>query len=228
MALRRDKNWNAYVAQAEQVARGSGFCALRDQIIDRACLGPDDTVVDIGAGTGLLTLAAAPKVARVLAVDIAPAMCDYLQARAQSAGIENVLVAVGSAASLPLADECADAVISNYCFHHLDETGKRDALAEARRVLRPGGRLVFADMMFSLRPTARDRAVINAKVRAISRKGLPGLLRLAKNAARIATGRWEHPAPAQWWRQELERAGFCGVDVAELEHEGGLAVAVRP
>lgn len=228
MAFVRDKNWNEYVAQAELVARGEGFCALRDQIIEQACLSQGDTVVDVGAGTGLLALAAAPKVARVLAVDIAPAMCDYLQARAQSAGIDNISVAVGSAASLPLADQCADAVLSNYCFHHLSERGKREALAEARRVLRPGGRLVFADMMFALRPTARDRAVLASKIRAMSRKGVPGLLRLAKNAARIATGSWEHPAPAQWWKEELTRAGFAGVSVTELKHEGGLAVAYRP
>lgn len=228
MAFARDKDWNEYVAQGELVARGAGFCSLRDQIIEQACLRSDDTVVDVGAGTGLLALAAAPKVARVLAVDIAPAMCDYLQFRAQSGGIDNVLVAVGSAASLPLADQCADAVISNYCFHHLSERGKREALAEAMRVLRPGGRLVFADMMFALRPTPRDRAVLASKIRAMSRKGLPGLLRLAKNGARIATGTWEHPAPALWWKQELQRAGFAGVSVTELEHEGGLATAYRP
>lgn len=228
MGFAREKNWNQYVAQAEQVARGAGFCALREQILQRAALQPGDTVVDVGAGTGLLALAAAPKVQRVLAVDIAPAMCDYLAAKAQSGGIDNVLVAVGSADSLPLADGCADVVVSNYCFHHLDERGKRQALAEARRVLRAGGRLVFADMMFALRPTGRDRDVLASKIRAMSRKGLPGLVRLARNGARIATGRWEHPAPAAWWRAELERAGFSGVDVAELEHEGGLAVAVRP
>ena len=75
MGFARDKNWNEYVAQAEHVARGAGFCALREQILKHARLGPGDTVVDVGAGTGLLALAAAPKVERVLAIDIAPAMC---------------------------------------------------------------------------------------------------------------------------------------------------------
>ena len=222
------KNWDDHVAHAEEIARGPGFGALRDRILDLADPRPGDVAVDVGSGTGLLTLALAPQVERVWAVDIAPLMSEYLRAKAGSAGLENVEAVTASAVSLPLVDASADLVVSNYCFHHLPDDGKRRALAEVHRVLRPGGRFVFGDMMFrvSLRDT-RDRQVVGDKVRALLRRGLPGALRLAKNALRFAGRRWEQPARAAWWEKELRDAGFTDVQVDVLDHEGGLAAARR-
>jgi SAM-dependent methyltransferase len=224
-----DKNWNDYVLHAEVVARSGGFLALRDRILEIAEPGSGQTIVDIGAGTGLLALAMAERVEHVWAIDIAPSMCEYLRTKASSAAYDNLSVAVGSAASLPLVDRCADVVVSNYCFHHLDSGGKRMALAETHRVLRPGGILVFGDMMFALRPgDPRDRRVVREKVGAMLRRGPAGAARLAKNGARIIAGRWEHPAPADWWRAAMVDAGFVDVSVEELAHEGGIGFARRP
>jgi len=218
------KNWDHHIVDAEEVARGAGFQALRDKILALAAARPQDAVVDVGAGTGLLTLALAEHVERVWAIDISPAMLEYLSAKLASAQVENVQTVVASAVSLPLVDESVDLVVSNYCLHHLDESGKRRALREAHRVLRPGGRLVFGDMMFGLGlAEARDREVVATKVRAMLRMGVPGVLRLLKNGARVASRRWERPARSQWWAAELELAGFAEVGIEVLDHEGGLA-----
>jgi ubiquinone/menaquinone biosynthesis C-methylase UbiE len=223
------KVWDHHVADAEEIARGPGFQALRDRILTLAEPRPDEEAVDVGAGTGLLTLPLAASVDRVWAIDIAPAMCEYLRTKASSAGLTNIEVAVASASSLPLVDRSADLLVSNYCFHHLDDAGKERALAEAARILRPGGRLVFGDMMFRVGlADARDREVVTAKVRAMLRKGPSGLIRLAKNGLRFASGSWEQPARAEWWRDALERAGFVDIHVEVLEHEGGIATARRP
>jgi ubiquinone/menaquinone biosynthesis C-methylase UbiE len=211
------------------MARSAGFQDLRDRILDAAEPAAGHTVVDIGAGTGLLTLAVAPSVAHVWAIDSSPAMCEYLTVKAGSAGLENVIVAAASATSLPLVDGVADLVVSNYCMHELDHEDKMLALLEIMRVLRPGGLLVFGDMMFSLNPMeTRDRTVVLTKVRSIASRGIPGIWRLVKNAVRLISGRWESPANAEWWRQALRSAGFEDISIQTLPHEGGVAVARAP
>jgi ubiquinone/menaquinone biosynthesis C-methylase UbiE len=128
-----------------------------------------------------------------------------------------------------LVDASADVVVSNYCFHELDHADKERAVAEAFRVLRPGGRLVFGDMMFRVSVSdRRDRRVVLAKVRRLLSKGPSGLLRLLKNAFRFIGGRWERPVRAPWWEAALRRAGFEDVEVEVLIHEGGIASGRRP
>lgn len=223
------KDWDRHVADAEEVARGRGFQALRDRIVELADPRREDVTVDVGAGTGLLSLALADRVSKVWAVDISHSMGEYLAAKVESAGLGNVSIATASAVSLPLIDESADLAVSNYCFHHLGDADKRRALAEVHRVLRPGGRFVFADMMFRASVAdARDRRVVADKLRTLAARGPAGCVRLARNGVRIALGRWEQPARAGWWRDALRDAGFADIGVELFEHEGGLARARRP
>jgi ubiquinone/menaquinone biosynthesis C-methylase UbiE len=165
----------------------------------------------------------------VWAIDSSPAMNEYLRVKARSAGLDNVETVLASAVSLPLVDGIADLVVSNYCLHELRDAEKQRALAEIRRVLKPGGRLVMGDMMFSFNPMrSRDRRVVSGKLRSLARRGLPGVWRLLKNAVRLVSGRGEHPANAAWWHEALGRAGFERVEIEMLAHEGGIAIGHIP
>ncbi len=223
------KNWDDHIVSTEEVARTPGFAALRARILELARPTAGEQVVDVGAGTGLLTLPLAEVAGTVWAVDISEPMCNYLAVKAASAGLANVRTAASSAVSLPLVDASADLVVSNYCLHHLSNSDKDRALAEIRRVLRPGGRLVLGDMMFSLSPAdRRSRRLMLDKVRGLLTLGPKGLLRIVKNAMRVLTRSWEKPVSSDWWREALERAGFEEVAVEALEHEGGIASARWP
>lgn len=225
---RAQRRWDDAVERWDEVAALPAFQRLKERVLSVAAPQWEDRVVDLGAGTGLLALSFAPLVESMTAVDASQAMLKRLVDRAASDGVANVATVAADLRTLPLPDESATLVVSNYAFHHLDDTGKALALSEARRVLAPGGRLVVCDMMFALTLSRRDRAIAASKVRLLLRKGPPGLVRLSRNAFRLATRRWEQPAPPERWRELLTDRQFAGVTVEVLEHESGIAYARRP
>ena len=220
--------WDERVEAWDEVASSEAFLALRDRILELAEPERDDVAVDLGAGTGLLALALAPRVRELVAVDISERMLERLDDAAIADGIHNVETLVADLRRLPLEDESATLVVSNYAFHHLHDTGKELALAEARRILRPGGRLVICDMMFSLSLEPRDRRLVAEKVAAMLRRGPAGVVRILRNAGRVVAGRWEQPATPEAWEQMLVARGFENVRIELLEHEAAVAVARRP
>jgi SAM-dependent methyltransferase len=101
-------------------------------------------IADVGAGTGTFAigLAAAAPAAEVVAIDGDPEVLALARAKDGAAAVEWKR---GLANELPLADGSCDRVAMSLLLHHLDADGKRAALVEAHRVLRPGGRLHIAD-----------------------------------------------------------------------------------
>jgi ubiquinone/menaquinone biosynthesis C-methylase UbiE len=220
--------WDDRVEAWEDVAESEAFLTLRDRIVELAAPQPDDRVIDLGAGTGLVALVLAPCVQEVIAVDLSERMLERLEVLAAADEATNLRAVEADLRVLPVEDEWATIVVSNYAFHHLDDAGKELALSEARRVLRPGGRLVVCDMMFSLSLEARDRRVVWEKVAAMLRRGPAGVVRILRNAGRVVVGRWEQPARPETWIEMLEHRGFVDVKVELLEHEAAIATARRP
>lgn len=105
-------------------------------------LDPEWTVADLGCGTGQLSEALAPFVQRVIAVDGSREMLRAAARRLEP--IVNVELRAGELESLPIADGEADAALLSLVLHYVPDP--RQALAEARRVLRSGGRLLVVDM----------------------------------------------------------------------------------
>jgi ubiquinone/menaquinone biosynthesis C-methylase UbiE len=99
-------------------------------------------VLDVGCGTGTLAIALAAAGASVSAVDPDP---DALARARAKPGAERVRWSRGYAVALEVPTASADRVVLSLVLHHLHDEAKRAALAQARRILRPGGRLHIAD-----------------------------------------------------------------------------------
>lgn len=133
-----------------------GKLRARDDLLDRLRLRGDETVLDVGCGHGLLLIGAAKRLprGRALGIDLwsqvdqgdnSPAAT---LANARAEGVEGrVEVRDGDMRTMPFPDATFDAVVSSLAIHNVpDRQGRRAALAEIARVLRPGGRLALLDI----------------------------------------------------------------------------------
>lgn len=144
LALRRERSKAFFATEA------GAWDGVRDDLFGGgfflhalpAFLDPSWVVGDLGCGTGRVAEALAPFVGRVLAVDASEEMLAAAKARIGEHGA--VEFRRGEVESLPLADASLDAATLVLVLHHLAEPER--ALAEAGRVLKPGGRLLIVDM----------------------------------------------------------------------------------
>jgi SAM-dependent methyltransferase len=127
---------------------------LRGMGLDRT-----STLVDLGAGTGVLALAAAPLCRRVVAVDVSPAMLAALRSRAERLGLGNVEVVRGGFLTYAHEGGPADFVHSRNALHHLPDFWKGIALQRVAAMLRPGGVLRLHDLVYSFGPSEADTVV---------------------------------------------------------------------
>jgi ArsR family transcriptional regulator len=116
-------------------------------------LDPEWIVGDLGCGTGQVAAALAPFVKQVIAVDRSSDMLDAARRRVRD--LPNVDVRRGELEALPIVDAALDAATLLLVLHHLPDPV--EALAEAARVLRPGGRLLISDMLQHDRETYRQQ-----------------------------------------------------------------------
>ena len=119
----------------------------RRRALARAAIERGHAVLDVGAGTGDLSFAAAARGASVVAVDLSAGMLAVLAHRATRQHLEQrarIQPLVGSAEQLPLPDRSVDRIITGFTVRNIGDLAR--AFSEFRRVLRPGGRAVILEL----------------------------------------------------------------------------------
>ena len=114
-------------------------------VVEHADPLPDDTVLDLGTGTGAIALALAPAAGRVVGRDISEGMMEQAREKAAAQGFDNVEFGQGTFRE-PNYDDRVDVVVSNFAMHHLSDEEKREAI-EVVASLGPR-KFVLGDVMF--------------------------------------------------------------------------------
>ena len=124
------------------------YAGLVSLIVEYADPSPDETVIDLGAGTGVVTLELAEEAGTVIGRDISEEMLDRARTKAAERDVENVEFGFGRFRA-PNVDD-ADVVVTTLAFHHLDDEAKREAITTVA-ALEPRRFVIGAAMFFDER-----------------------------------------------------------------------------
>jgi ubiquinone/menaquinone biosynthesis C-methylase UbiE len=194
----------AHVARYDTIEDAGAATEVR--LLTGLGLGPDSVVVDIGAGTGQFTLAAAAACARVVAVDVSPVMLGALRAKLDAAGAGNVEVVQAGFLTYEHAGPPADVVYSRYALHHLPDLWKGVALHRTRGVLQRGGLLRLSDVVYGFEPAEAEERIEAWCTSLPSTPAGPGGWSRADLEEHV---RDEHSTYTWLLEPMLERAGFA-------------------
>jgi SAM-dependent methyltransferase len=153
----RDAILDQFTRQAVPFATAPSIrdeAALR-MVVEFSGCGPNDTVLDVACGPGILACAFAKVARHVTGIDLTPAMLERARLLQQEQGLTNVTWRQGDALPLPYADASFTLVVSRFAFHHLLEPGA--VLKEMRRVCAAGGTVMVIDSA----PAAEKAAAFN-------------------------------------------------------------------
>jgi len=184
-----------------------------EEILSFLGLRPEQTLLEMGTGTGEFALAAAPRCARVYAVDISPGMLLYARNKAEKRGMKNINFLSGGFLTYSHQNGPLDAIVSQIALHHLPDFWKQIALINMAGMLRPGGKLCLRDIVYSFDPRDYEKE-IQRFIASTGEKAGPGF------AQRMTSHINKEFSTTDWiMRGLIERAGFV---IEREEHKEGF------
>jgi ubiquinone/menaquinone biosynthesis C-methylase UbiE len=133
---------------------------LRERTINLAQVKPGDSILEVGCGTGTLTLAAkrqAGPSGKAFGIDVIPGMIELSRRKASQAN-EQVTFQLGSIDDIPFSENQFDVVMCSFMIFHMSENTRRKGIAEIYRVLKPNGRLLVLDLALPAQPLQKTIA----------------------------------------------------------------------
>jgi ubiquinone/menaquinone biosynthesis C-methylase UbiE len=141
---------------------------LRKKTLDMAQIKPGEKVLEVGCGTGTLTIAAGARTGtsgEAAGIDIAPEMIKAAKRKAKKRGA-NITFQVSSIEHIPYPDKRFEVVLGSFMIFHMPEETRIKGLAEIFRVLKTGGRLFIIDMvdLSELEPILKELCFTNIEI----------------------------------------------------------------
>jgi ubiquinone/menaquinone biosynthesis C-methylase UbiE len=147
---------NSYDSYMKKITLGREN-SLREMTVNLAQVKSGDCVLEVGCGTGTLTLAAkrqAGQLGKVFGIDVLPEMIEISQGKAVQAKLD-VTFQLGNIDNIPFPENHFDVVMCSFIIFHMSEEVRRKGIAEIYRVLKPQGRLMVLDLALPPRPVSR-------------------------------------------------------------------------
>lgn len=216
--------------QLEAVYLTPDIVEQRRVLLDALALRPGERVLDLGVGPGLLAAQMAEAVGAegsVHGIDVSPSMLAMAAARHRAPGSGPVAVSPGDVGDLRFADASFDVAVCTQVYEYVAEMPQ--ALAEARRVLRPGGRIAIIDTDWDSIVWRSDDDALMGRVMSVwdehlAHPGLPRLLPELLAAAGFAVARSEVvPILNIGYREATYSAGMIGLVGDFVSGRGGIS-----
>ena len=214
-------NWDSPSGRRRAQRRAEIFVA-------RGGLGPGRRALELGCGTGIFLEKVAESGALIHGLDLSEDL--LAKARTRLAGLANVTLDHGNAQQMPYEAQAFDTVYGSSVLHHLDLDA---ALREVHRVLRPGGRLVFAEpnilnpqvaLMFHLGLT-KEYFGVSPDEMAFSRfRARAALVRAGFREVRVTPFDFLHPATPGAWLGAVARLGHWAERVPVVREIAGSLI----
>jgi len=220
-----------------QQAAGWGQDAIDADLlwaVDRLAPRIENRVLDVAAGSGLLSRALAPRVHSVVAIDLTPEMLAEGRYCAAREGLTNIRFDECAAEALPYADGAFDLVVTRFSIHHFQDPAI--VAAEMVRVMRPGGRIGVIDMVSpeeadaAARHNALEKLRDPTHTRALSGSELTDLVERAGTLVEEVSNRDVSNELFPWLERSRTPEGARRAILAAFDAElaGGAPTGMRP
>jgi ubiquinone/menaquinone biosynthesis C-methylase UbiE len=197
-----------------------GYLQAINKIVELANLKGEEIVLDLGCGTGNLTLEIAKKVKRVIAVDFSEKMIAVARHKAKSLGLENIEFKAKDIRDIDL-ENFVDLAVSNFVIHHLIYEDKIEVLFTIYRALKKNGRVIIGDIVGKEEDFKKSNKILKENYKRKYGR-VSGYLKNLHHVIMHSLLTKEYPEDSTTWGSIMERVGFENIKVSKVEAGVGV------
>ncbi|MBN1289170.1 MAG: methyltransferase domain-containing protein [Actinobacteria bacterium] len=219
-------DWNEYAEKYEAVQAGDPIHVRAvEAIAEKVEVSDEGRLLDLGCGTGDVTSKVLEKLPRVKVIGVDPAANMRKVYLKRFGGNPDIEARDGDGLSIPVEDSSIGCVVSHIALHHVLPEKRADCASEIARVLKPGGKLVYADcftgMVGPLSDRRRQDDIVDRQIGwakyCLNHGANEKAYVLIRSIPLILAADGEYPTVPEVWIEHLESAGLIDIKLSPIE-----------